>query len=130
MVERMTELPTDVLQGRRLLVVEDDYWLADDLARSLEELGAEVVGPVGSIHDALAQIAGDGALDGAVLDINLNGHQVYAVADALAARRVPFVFTTDYDRVAVPETYAAIPLCTKPTDALALAKCLAAELTR
>ena len=126
----MVDGSTQALKSRRLLVVEDDYLLADDLARSLEALGVEVVGPVGSIDDALALIAGDGALDGALLDINLRGERVFAVADALAARRVPFVFTSGYDRVAIPACYAEIPLCTKPTDALRLAECLVEELTR
>jgi len=118
------------LKRRRLLVVEDDYMLADDLASWLGALGAEVVGPVGCIHDALALIVGNGRLDGALLDINLRGERVFPVADALAARRVPFVFTTGYDRVAIPPSYAAIPVCTKPTDARRLAQCLAEQLTR
>jgi CheY-like chemotaxis protein len=126
----MAEPSIQALKSRRLLVVEDDYLLADDLARFLEELGAYVVGPVGSIDDALALIASENDLDGALLDINLHGQHVFPVADALAAREVPFIFTTGYDRVAIPEAYADVPLCSKPTDALRLAQSLAAELTR
>jgi ActR/RegA family two-component response regulator len=114
------------LHGRRLLVVEDDYFIAVELARSLQRLGVEVVGPAGSVPDAMGLIeASEESLDGAVLDIHLGEERVYPVADALIDRGVPFVFLTGYDALAIPETYAAAPRCEKPVDTGLLLRVLA-----
>jgi ActR/RegA family two-component response regulator len=79
----MAEPRPDALRGRRLLVVEDEYLIAVSLARSLEGDGAEVVGPAGSVRDALALVEAEGdRLDGAVLDINLRDERVYPRANA------------------------------------------------
>jgi CheY-like chemotaxis protein len=119
------------LHRRRLLVVEDEYMIAFDLARSLEELGAEVIGPAPTVREALDLIASDkGVLDGAVLDINLSGERAYAVADALAARSVPFVFATGYDSVAIPAAYAEFPRLNKPVDKAELSRLLARSWAR
>ena len=121
----MAEPRPDALRGRRLLVVEDEYLIAASLARGLEGRGAEVAGPAGSVRDALALVEAEGdRLDGAVLDINLRDERVYPVADALAARGVPFVFLTGYDARVVPDAYAGVPRCEKPVDAALLARML------
>src|SRR4051812_39965235 len=100
----------DQLKGRRFLVVEDEYLIAADLAASLEALGVEVLGPAASVKDALTLLEkADGQLDGAVLDVNLREERVFPVADLLKSRGVPFIFTTGYDAVAVPEAYADAP---------------------
>jgi ActR/RegA family two-component response regulator len=117
-----------LLRNCRLLVVEDDYFLADDLARGLQELGAEVVGQVGSVDDALNHVVNSGPLDGALLDINLRGERVFPVAEALFARDVPFVFTTGYDQLAIPAVYTGIPVCNKPTNPLNVAKLLCGQM--
>lgn len=82
------------LAKRRILLVEDEYLIAVDLVRSFEATGAEVVGPVASVDDALDLLDDTEHLDGAVLDINLQGEMAYAVADALTARGVPFLFAS------------------------------------
>ncbi|MGF1627658.1 MAG: response regulator [Alphaproteobacteria bacterium] len=111
--------------GKRLLVVEDEYLVATDLACALEAMGVMVVGPAGTVEDALDLVESDGGrLDGAVLDINLRGERVYPVADALTARGVPFVFATGYDMATVPETYAQVPRCEKPVDRARLTRLL------
>ena len=98
-----------------MLVVEDDFHVAESLTMTFGAEGYEVVGPVPSVAAALALLAADGArIDGAVLDINLRGEPGYAVADALRARRVPFVFTTGYDEQAVAERYPGVPCFEKP----------------
>jgi DNA-binding LytR/AlgR family response regulator len=113
----MADSRLERLKGRCLLVVEDEYLIAADLTASLESIGVEVVGPAASVEEALTLVANDGdRLDGAVLDINLRNERVYPVADVLAARGVPFVFTTGYDAVAVPSPYADAPRCEKPVD--------------
>lgn len=114
--------------GRRLLVVEDEYMIAVELAHALEEMGAEVIGPAGSVEDALDLLGDDdGRLDAAVLDVNLRDERVYPVADALRARGVPFVFATGYDAGAIPPAYAATPRCEKPVDRGQLVRLLARQ---
>jgi DNA-binding NtrC family response regulator len=122
----MAEQPLDVLRGRTLLVVEDEYIVAADLAMRLEDAGADVVGPAGSVKEALSCLHADGErLDGAVLDVNLGGERVYPVADELIARGVPFVLTTGYDASAIDSAYAGVPRCEKPVDPAALVRALA-----
>jgi CheY-like chemotaxis protein len=121
----MVECELERLKGRCLLVVEDEYIVAADLAASLESVGAQVIGPAGSVQEALTLVEMDeGRLDGAVLDINLRGERVFPVADALARRGVPFVFTTGYDAVAIPNSYAGVPRCEKPVNKADLARLL------
>lgn len=104
------------VRGRRILVVEDEYVMAKDLQHELEDAGAEVLGPVPSVADALALLATDVRPDAAVLDVNLGGELVFPVAEALRERGVPFLFATGYDRWALPATYAEVPRCEKPFD--------------
>ncbi|SDO68954.1 Response regulator receiver domain-containing protein [Methylobacterium phyllostachyos] len=112
------------LTGRRVLLVEDDYFIAIDLKVWFEEGGAEVLGPVPSVDEALALIADTAAIDAAVLDINLQDELVFPVADALHARGVPFLFATGYDAAVVPPPHGAVPLCQKPIDPRVVARAL------
>jgi CheY-like chemotaxis protein len=89
-----------------------------------EENGAQVIGPVGSIDDALAIIDETPRIDGAVLDINLREVMVFPVADALRARGVPFVFATGYEENAVPKRLRDAIHCEKPIEPVRLAKAL------
>ena len=101
------------LQGLRVLVVEDEFLVSMDIALMLGELGCEVVGPLGNL-DAALLAAREQALDLALLDINIGGQPVTPVADALAARAVPFVFCTGYQTACLPTRYPAAPTLTKP----------------
>ena len=107
-------MPEQNLQGCRILIVEDEYLLADDLSHALESAGAKVLGPLGSVEDATAFIAGEPSIDAAVLDVNLRGDMVFPVADALRARGVPFAFATGYDQWALPQRFADAPRVEKP----------------
>jgi len=118
----------NAISGRRVLLVEDEYIVAEDLAQSLQDLGAEVVGPAGSVADALALIASPPELDGAILDLNLGNERTYPVADALRERQIPFVFATGYGTDAIPESYRDVPRCEKPVEPVALARLLVSEL--
>src|SRR3712207_9567412 len=91
---------TGALALRRVLIVEDEYFLADDMAKALEQLGAHVVGPVPTTDKALALLA-DEPVDAAILDINPKGQMVFPVADALREEGVPLVFATGSDPGAV-----------------------------
>jgi DNA-binding response OmpR family regulator len=103
----------------RVLVVEDEYMLADALADGLAALGVQVVGPVGGLEEALA-LAAANELDGAILDVNLGGEMVFPLADALAAKGVPYVFATGYAQESIPESYRGAPILSKPVDVQAL----------
>ena len=113
-----------MLERCRVLVVEDEYFLADDIARSLQTVGAEVIGPVGTQADALAEMEKPESFHAAVLDVNLNGDPVFPVANALRARGIPFVFATGYEGAALPEAYRDIPVWQKPFEPEDLAKAL------
>jgi CheY-like chemotaxis protein len=116
---------------RRILVVEDEYLIAAELADLLQQSGAEVVGPVGSVPQALALIAERKTeIDGATLDVNLRGTPVFPVADALRTLGIPFVFCTGYDTEKIPSAYRSEPCCTKPIDSALLMKHLAAQLQK
>jgi CheY-like chemotaxis protein len=98
----------------RVLVVEDEYLLADELAMVLADQGAIVLGPVPSVEQALALLEDEAAPDGAVLDVNLGGNPVFPLADDLIARGVPMIFTTGYDATALPPRFAQVVRCEKP----------------
>lgn len=103
------------LKGRRVLVIEDDYWVAQLLVELLANAGAEVLGPFGWIDEALAFIADHtDSFDSAVLDINLHGAKSYPIADALIAKQIPFVFTTGYGSAGIDPPYGEHLRCAKP----------------
>lgn len=104
---------SDVLAGKRILIVEDEYFIASDLKRALAGHDAEVVGPVGDLDGALA-LLNKGPLDAAVLDVNLEGAFSYPVADELKAASVPYVFLTGYDAWALPDEHRDSPRLAKP----------------
>jgi CheY-like chemotaxis protein len=88
------------LRDQRVLIVEDEVLVAMDLARVLTQAGALVVGPAGTIEDALTLVA-LGAFDRAILDVNLGGRMVTPVATALSEKGIPFVYLTGYQEPSV-----------------------------
>jgi DNA-binding NarL/FixJ family response regulator len=115
------------LRGLRILLVEDEFLVALELESMLQELGGEVIGPLGSLDQAVA-VAREEALDVAVLDVNVGGRLVTPVADALAARTIPFVFCTGYDAASLPGRHAAAPMLMKPCQAHELKNALSSAL--
>jgi CheY-like chemotaxis protein len=113
--------------SRRVLVVEDEYLIAKRFAGELAKLGIETVGPAGTVAQALALIAHGDHLDGATLDIKVRDDKVFAVADALQARGVPFVFATGYDQEAIPDRYRHVVRCQKPLDPAQVVRALFSE---
>ncbi|MBP1807493.1 response regulator [Rubellimicrobium aerolatum] len=102
------------LAGQHILVVEDDYFVADDLTAMLEAAGATVLGPAATLADARGLVARTERLDGAILDINLQGETVFPVANLLRERGIPFIFATGYDRGEIPARFADVRSCEKP----------------
>lgn len=117
------------LAGRRVLVVEDEPFIAMTLEDMLTDFGCVVAGSVSQVSDALAVIE-RGEMDAAVLDVNLGNQKIDPVADELARRGFPFVFTTGYGRNGVPVSHNTRGVVQKPFRAEELAKTLALELSR
>ncbi len=112
-------------EGRRVLVVENDFMLADDLRRDLEREGADVMGPVASVAEALDLLRSEPSPDAAILDVFLDDEVSYSVADILRGRGIPFVFAINRLGWMIPQTYADVPRVEKPVDTRRLARALA-----
>ena len=124
-----TELPDhngDVLNGRRVLIVEEDNRAASDLAHELSARGAIVVGPVATLEAALRTATDTHAIDVAILDLNLQGDAVPALVDILEGSGAIVIFATEHDGAGMPPRYSQFPHCFKPLDPAALIQ----ELTR
>ncbi len=116
------------LQGFRVLVAEDQLLIADTIVQALEDEGCVIVGPVPRVAEAVA-LASDERLDGALLDMKLSRERCFPIAEALAARDVPFAFLTGYGESALPPAWQAVPRLSKPLDFSALVQ-LASQLFR
>lgn len=97
----------------RILVVEDEFLIADLLAGFLEELGHSVVGPTGDLSQALDLIA-TGEFDGAILDVTLGRESSYPAADALTEKQVPFAFATGHGVADMPARFQSVARLSKP----------------
>ena len=117
------------LSGLRFLVVEDEAMVAMLVEDMLTDLGCVVVGVAGTVARGVA-MAGDPALDfdGAILDVNLGGEKVYPVAEALSARRAPFVFSTGYGLAGIAPEFAHVPVLSKPYELRVLEGVLQSEI--
>ena len=105
------------LKGLRVLVVEDDFDVAEALRAVLVSAGCEVVGPVSTVEDA-CELAKTATLDAAVLDIALSPGTCAPVARALLYRGCPFVFVTGFSNVdMLPEELRGYRVLLKPVDA-------------
>jgi DNA-binding response OmpR family regulator len=104
------------LQGMRVLVVEDNFLVADTICDVLSEQGCEVVGPAPSLERG-SRLSQQEGLDGAVLDVNLGVELSFPIASTLAERGIPFLFLTGYDDLSVmPEQFRAVQRVLKPFD--------------
>src|SRR4051812_18289374 len=112
----MDKVSDALIGGRRILVVEDEYLIAMDVARSLERKGATILGPAGSLADAMPLASRESDIACAVLDINLRNETVFPVADILLERGIPFIFATGYEASVVPQRHKGRPLIEKPLD--------------
>lgn len=103
------------LEGKRILVIEDDYYLASDERAALEGAGMTVVGCTGDPEEA-RRLIDDTQIDFALVDINLGDGPAFGTARALRDRRIPFVFTTGYDAATIPEDFRDVLRLEKPFD--------------
>lgn len=97
----------------RVLVVEDEMLVAIMLEDMLAELGHALAGTAAGLDQAL-EMAQREVFDLAILDVNLNGKEIYPVAELLAARGIPFAFSTGYGQRSLREPYRDRPTLQKP----------------
>jgi DNA-binding NtrC family response regulator len=127
LTKKIVTMPSGKLTDWRILLVEDEYYIADDLRRALGNEGAMILGPFASVDPASAA-ARAAELDCAVLDLNLQGELSFALYEELAARGVPLVVVSGYDRTSIPPQFAGITLLSKPVDTDRLVQCVAEKL--
>lgn len=108
----------------RVLVVEDEYLIRMLLEDMLEELGYDMAAGVGTLSEA-SVAASRGDFNVAILDVNLDGEEIYPVADILAQRGLPFVFVTGYGERSLPDPHHSRPALQKPFQAEQLKTALA-----
>lgn len=118
-----------LLDGRTILIVENDPAIALDLKATLFAAGALPVGPANSVESAFALIA-DHAIDAAILDIRLYKNElVFPVADTLLALRVPYVFASGRSTALMPLRHGDKPFFDKPFRAEQIVETLAKMLS-
>jgi CheY-like chemotaxis protein len=101
------------LNGLRILVVEDEAAISLLLEDMLLDFGCEVVGPAARLSAALDAVSRE-QVDLAILDVNVAGEPIYPVAEALAKREIPFVFSTGYGSAGIRDTFRDRPVLQKP----------------
>jgi len=101
------------LAGRNILIVEDETMVAMLLEDIVEEMGCAIVGPTARVANALSTLS-SATVDCAILDVNLNGESSYPIADALAAKGVPYIFVSGYGVTGLDDAYQRHPVVQKP----------------
>jgi DNA-binding NtrC family response regulator len=125
----MAEIPGSSLNGARILILEDEFFLADDLARALREAGAEPVGPASNMEQAENLVARE-HLDAAILDVNIHGALASGFIERLASGKLPCLIVSGYGGDALPEAISGIPRIEKPISPSSVIEILGAELAR
>ena len=112
------------IAGRCILILEDEYLIASQLAWNFEQAGAMVVGPLPSKVEALRTIDRGELVHAAVLDVRVSDGLVFPVAERLSAQGVPFVFYTGYSEIQIPSSLETAERFAKPTDWRTLSRAL------
>jgi CheY-like chemotaxis protein len=108
------------LEGRRILLVEDNFSIAKSLATLFIRYGAIIVGPAGTVEGAMALIEAEPHIDGAVLDVHVRDKLVYPAAEALRRRHTRMVFITGDERESIAPEFAEVSCMLKPWNAVRL----------
>ncbi|NNU14788.1 response regulator [Parvularcula sp. ZS-1/3] len=123
-----TEDAEKKLAGKTILVIEDEAFVAIAICDSFADAGANVIGPIATLDEAVEHAGGEG-IDGAVVDIDLAGLDVFPAADILKRRGIPFLFQTGHGtRAELQADYPDVPVCKKPVPRGELLKAMAAIL--
>ena len=108
--------PNESLAKRRILLAEDEGLIALDVEAMLQGFGCEVVGPLSKLEDILLAVQVQ-PLDGALLDVNLRGRQVFDILPEFISRNIPVVLTSGYDDASLfPPAFRELPRISKPFD--------------
>lgn len=116
---RLNPIGAKHLSGLRVLVVEDDYFIAEEICSTLREHDVEIVGPAPDVERGL-QLVKSREIDCAVLDINLQGDLAFDIAKELRRRGTPAIFATGYDVSVVPSEFSSSVRLQKPVNLRAL----------
>jgi DNA-binding NtrC family response regulator len=104
------------LAGHRILVAEDEALIALELEQILENLGCEVIGPISRVDEVL-ETAERGGFDGALLDVNLRGRQIFEILPQLKTLGLKLIITSGYDDLTLfPPAFRSMPRIAKPFD--------------
>jgi len=103
------------LAGTRILVVEDDYFVANEIASVLRDHGAQVLGPVPDAARS-RELSADSLPQCVLLDINLKGKLAFELAEEFIGRGVPAIFTTGYDASFLPPSLRGVTCLQKPIE--------------
>ncbi len=123
-------MSNEPLSGQSVLIVEDEMMIAVMLEDMLEEIGCTVAGVAAKPAQALDILGTGKAIDAAILDLNLSGHNSYEIAAALDARGIPYLFSTGYTAPTVEARYRDRPFLQKPFRQEDLQKVLGAMLSK
>ncbi|MFP3547270.1 response regulator [Rhizobium sp. SIMBA_035] len=99
---------------KKILIVEDEWLLASELARHVKGAGYEVVGPVPTTEDAAERI-NDDRPDAAILDVQLDGETTFSLAADLSVLGIPFFFLTGHTEKDYPQLEGRVIL-SKPAE--------------
>jgi FixJ family two-component response regulator len=102
--------------GAKLMIVEDEFLIGEDLAHGPRKEGIGVLGPYNSIARAIEALSGSEPIGAAILDLNIHGRVAFDLAEKLNERNIPFIFYTGYDSVIIPEKFRRIGRVRKPAD--------------
>ena len=126
-VSELLTQPMPILANRRILVAEDEALIAIGIETMLLGFGCEVVGPVSEVRQILQAVETE-RLDGALLDVNLRGHQVFEVLPELLRRNIPVMLTSGDDAALFPPAFRKLPRIPKPFDEATLRRMCAIML--
>jgi DNA-binding response OmpR family regulator len=112
---------TERLRGLSILIVEDEYFIAMQVANTITCCGGLVVGPVADLEKARDLVQRE-TVDGVILDLMLNGETSLPFADELMSRGTPVILTTGYAQSHIPKRYSDLPQLTKPVREAALVR--------
>lgn len=118
-----------LLGGAQVLIVEDEYLLADDLVRALKKAGGDPVGPVSTIAQA-EELVKTQSIDAAIVDVNLRGEMASEFIKRLAATSLPCLIVSGYASDALPECLGHVARLEKPINPASVIRALARELDR
>src|SRR5437868_13133424 len=110
------------IDASAVLVIEDEWLIAELLQEALVEAGYRVLGPVSRVREGL-QLLENSRPDIAVLDVSLRGETSFEVARALAKRSIPFIFMTGYVSNDLLGEFKGRPVLNKPVDDAKLLSC-------